>query len=361
MHRVLSQGALRQMAYVRPVVVGLSVCEARLAVSVCIVGRLPPGPGQRWVSTSAFNRALEQPKLRPEDQDPPNHPPSLAGTEPVYGADSSKLPVEAPPEAPEVDPLQDKSIGLVQRFKKTFKQYGKVMIPVHLLTSSVWFGTFYYAAMQGVNVVPFLELIGLPEKIVGLLNHSSGGYALTAYAMYKIATPARYTVTLGGTSFSVQYLRKHGYFSTPPPVKEYLQDRMDETREKLTEKMEETKELFSEKMEETKELLSEKMEDTKERLSGISEKMEETKERFSEKMEETKERFSGKMGETKERFSGKMEETKERFSGKMEETKERFSGKMEETKERFSGKTKDTFSDKLQEAKDKVPYRKKLD
>nr|XP_029512064.1 uncharacterized protein C18orf19 homolog B-like [Oncorhynchus nerka] len=135
MHRVLSQGALRQMAYVRPVVVGLSAC-------------LPPGPGQRWVSTSAFNRAVEQPKLRPEDQDPPSHPLSLAGTEPVYGADSSKLPVEAPPEAPEIDPLQDKSIGLVQRFKKTFKQYGKVMIPVHLLTSSVWFGTFYYAAMQ---------------------------------------------------------------------------------------------------------------------------------------------------------------------------------------------------------------------
>ncbi|XP_055759566.1 uncharacterized protein C18orf19 homolog B-like [Salvelinus fontinalis] len=349
MHRVLSQGALRQMAYVRSVVVGLSVCEARLAVSVCIVGRLPTGPGQRWVSTSAFNRAVERPKLQPEDQDPLG----LAGTEPVYGAESSKLPVEAPPEAPEIDPLQDKSIGLVQRFKKTFKQYGKVMIPVHLLTSSVWFGTFYYAAMQGVNVVPFLEFIGLPEKIVGLLNHSSGGYALTAYAMYKIATPARYTVTLGGTSFSVQYLRKHGYFSTPPPVKDYLQDRMEETREKLTEKMEETKELFSEKMEETKELLSGKMEDTKERLSGISEKMEETKERFSGKMEETKERFSGKMEETKERFSGKMEETKERFSGKMEETKERFSGKI--------GETKDMLSDKLQETKDKVSYRKKLD
>ncbi|XP_038843419.1 uncharacterized protein C18orf19 homolog B-like [Salvelinus namaycush] len=364
MHRVLSQGALRQVAYVRSVIVGLSVCEARLAVSVCIVGRLPTGPGQRWVSTSAFNRAVERPKLQPEDQDPPG----LAGTEPVYGAESSKLPVEAlpeaPPEAPEIDPLQDKSIGLVQRFKKTFKQYGKVMIPVHLLTSSVWFGTFYYAAMQGVNVVPFLEFIGLPEKIVGLLNHSSGGYALTAYAMYKIATPARYTVTLGGTSFSVQYLRKHGYFSTPPPVKDYLQDRMEETREKLTEKMEETKELFSEKMEETKELLSGKMEDTKERLSGISEKMEETKERFSGKMGETKERLSGKMEETKELFSGKMEETKERLSGKMEETKERFSGKMEETKERLSGKmeeTKDIFSDKLQETKDKVSYRKKLD
>lgn len=48
----------------------------------------------------------------------------------------------------EPDPLQDKSISLYQRFKKTFRQYGKVLIPVHLVTSGVWFGTFYYAAIK---------------------------------------------------------------------------------------------------------------------------------------------------------------------------------------------------------------------
>lgn len=184
-------------------------------------------------------------------------------------------------------------------------------------------------------MVPFLKMIGLPESIVDLLRDSSSGYALTAYAMYKvtssreeksanqhtvklprlqksfdqkvvssvcvhfrssghqwiqpvfvlfvssqIATPARYTVTLGGTSLSLQYLRKHGYLSTPPPVKEYFQDKMEETKEKLTEKMEETKERFSEKMEETKERLSEKMEETKDKLS---EKLQETKDRVSER------------------------------------------------------------------------------
>nr|XP_025044790.1 protein FAM210A isoform X2 [Pelodiscus sinensis] len=86
----------------------------------------------------------------------------------------------------EPDPLQDKSISLFQRFKRTFKQYGKVMIPVHLLTSSVWFGSFYYAAMKGVNVVPFLEFIGVPECVVSILKNSQSGYALTAYAMYKV-------------------------------------------------------------------------------------------------------------------------------------------------------------------------------
>nr|XP_060630988.1 protein FAM210A [Anolis sagrei ordinatus]XP_060630989.1 protein FAM210A [Anolis sagrei ordinatus]XP_060630991.1 protein FAM210A [Anolis sagrei ordinatus] len=185
-------------------------------------------------------------------------------------------PVE--PNPVEIDPLQDKSISLVQRFKRTFKQYGKVLIPVHLLTSSLWFGAFYYAALKGVNLVPFLEFIGLPESVVNILKHSQSGNALTAYAMYKIATPARYTVTLGGTSITVKYLRKNDYMSTPPPVKDYIQDRMEETKERLSGKMGETRDMISGKMEETKERLTGKMEETKER---ITEKIQETKDKVS--------------------------------------------------------------------------------
>lgn len=68
----------------------------------------------------------------------------------------------------------------------------------------------------------------------------------------QIATPARYTLTLGGTSLSVKYLRKHGYMSTPPPVKEYLQEKMGETRERFSERIEETKDKITEKLQETK-------------------------------------------------------------------------------------------------------------
>ncbi|XP_070692289.1 uncharacterized protein C18orf19 homolog B [Pempheris klunzingeri] len=270
MQRILTHGTLRRVAAARPLLVGVTVPELPVAFCCCALrSSLPPPAGQRWLSTSAASKAAHQPKHQTPQEQPQSS--STPQTQEVHK--------EAWPDASEVDPLQDKSIGLVQRFKRTFKQYGKVLIPVHLVTSSVWLGTFYYAAMKGVNVVPFLEMIGLPESLVGLLRDSSSGYALTAYAMYKIATPARYTVTLGGTSLSVQYLRKHGYLSTPPPVKEYFQDKMEETKEKLTEKMEETKERFSEKMEETKERFSEKMEETKDKLS---EKLQETKDRVSE-------------------------------------------------------------------------------
>nr|XP_061788890.1 uncharacterized protein C18orf19 homolog A-like [Nerophis lumbriciformis] len=269
MQRVITHGTLQRVAAGRRLLLGVAVHDPPQSFCRCALRLPPPHPaGWHWFSTSS-SVAAHQPKHHPpRDETSTSSPQTTADQQ-----DKDRTGVE------EVDPLQDKSIGLVQRFKKTFKQYGKVMIPVHLLTSSFWFGTFYYAAMKGVNVVQFLEVIGVPESLVGLLRESSSGYALTAYAMFKIATPARYAVTLGGTSLSVQYLRKHGYLSTPPPVKEYFQDKMEETKEKFSEKMEETKERFSEKMEETKERFSEKMEETKDKLS---EKIQETKDRVSE-------------------------------------------------------------------------------
>ncbi|XP_008579321.1 PREDICTED: protein FAM210A [Galeopterus variegatus] len=218
------------------------------------------GPQKQWLHLPATHCAAKEKKSLDA------HPPQLGvlhhrrweqDVSPKKALSSNATAQGTPSEKKEEpDPLQDKSISLYQRFKKTFRQYGKVLIPVHLITSGVWFGTFYYAAIKGVNVVPFLELIGLPDSIVSILKNSQSGNALTAYALFKIATPARYMVTLGGTSFTVKYLRSRGYMSTPPPVKEYLQDRVEETKELITEKMEETKDRLTEKLQETKEKVS---------------------------------------------------------------------------------------------------------
>lgn len=45
----------------------------------------------------------------------------------------------------------DKSLTVFQRFKKTYKEHGKVLIGVHLATSAVWFGSFFYAASVWVH------------------------------------------------------------------------------------------------------------------------------------------------------------------------------------------------------------------
>lgn len=135
MQHIITPRTLWRMAAVRPSLVGISLPAEPPGAFCCCDLRTPPSPqsvGCHWLSTSASSRVPSQPK----HQAPPEKP---------QGRDDAGA---APAE---VDPLHDKSTGLVQRFKKTFKQYGKVMIPVHLVTSSVWFGSFYYAAMKWVN------------------------------------------------------------------------------------------------------------------------------------------------------------------------------------------------------------------
>jgi hypothetical protein len=50
---------------------------------------------------------------------------------------------------------------------------------------------------SGVDVIALLESLSISEKVINPLRDSSAGYIALAYALYKIATPIRYTVTLG--------------------------------------------------------------------------------------------------------------------------------------------------------------------
>lgn len=44
--------------------------------------------------------------------------------------------------------LPEEKLGLFARFKKMSKEYWYVLLPVHVLTSTVWFGGFYYLSMR---------------------------------------------------------------------------------------------------------------------------------------------------------------------------------------------------------------------
>ena len=39
-------------------------------------------------------------------------------------------------------------LSVFQRFKQMYKDYWYVLVPVHLATSAVWFGSFYYASKR---------------------------------------------------------------------------------------------------------------------------------------------------------------------------------------------------------------------
>jgi len=88
-----------------------------------------------------------------------------------------------------------------------------------------------------VDIPALLESVNVNEKIVNSMRNSSMGYVAISYGLYKIATPLRYTVTLGGTTISINYLKKWGYIK-PMPSKERLKEMYAETREGMKEKRE---------------------------------------------------------------------------------------------------------------------------
>lgn len=90
---------------------------------------------------------------------------------------------------------------------------------------------------SGVDIPALLETINVNEKIINTMRNSSMGYVAISYGLYKITTPLRYTVTLGGTTISINYLKKWGYIK-PIPSKERLKEIYAETKEGMKEKRE---------------------------------------------------------------------------------------------------------------------------
>lgn len=77
-----------------------------------------------------------------------------------------------------------------------------------------------------------LESFHFNEAVIAKLRDSSLGHAAIAYLCYKIATPLRYTVTLGGTTLSIKYLSQWGYIR-PVPTKAQLKQIYDEQKAKF--------------------------------------------------------------------------------------------------------------------------------
>ncbi|XP_030378046.1 uncharacterized protein C18orf19 homolog A [Scaptodrosophila lebanonensis] len=113
------------------------------------------------------------------------------------------------------------NMGLFAKFKHMYKQYWYVLIPVHVLTSVGWFGGFYYLSKSGVDVPALLQYVHLSETIIEKVQGSDMGHYAIAYLCYKVATPLRYALTLGGTTVSIKYLVQAGHIK-PIPSKSQL-------------------------------------------------------------------------------------------------------------------------------------------
>ncbi|RUS89356.1 hypothetical protein EGW08_002876 [Elysia chlorotica] len=114
------------------------------------------------------------------------------------------------------NPEEEEKLTLYQRFKKTYKEHGKVLVAVHVTTSVVWFSVFYTAASLGFDIVPLLESWNLSERVISPFRSGGLGNVALAYLLYKLATPARYTVTIAGTRYAIGYLQKEGKMKVVP-------------------------------------------------------------------------------------------------------------------------------------------------
>ncbi|XP_011063299.1 PREDICTED: protein FAM210A isoform X2 [Acromyrmex echinatior] len=108
-------------------------------------------------------------------------------------------------------PQTEQKLTIFQKMKQMTKDYWHVLIPVHVITSIGWIAIFYTAVRNGVDIVQLLEYMNFSEKYIDLVRNSNAGDLAITYALYKIFTPIRYTVTVGGTTMAIRYLSKLGY------------------------------------------------------------------------------------------------------------------------------------------------------
>ncbi|XP_013133953.1 PREDICTED: uncharacterized protein C18orf19 homolog A isoform X2 [Papilio polytes] len=148
--------------------------------------------------------------------------------------------------------------GLVQRFKEMYRDYWYVVLPVHMTTSAIWFGGFYYAVRSGVDVIGLLESLNISEKLLTPLKESSAGYFALAFALYKLVTPLRYAVTVGGTTYAIRKLQALGWIR-PVPSRERIKEMIQEKKENLQGRIHESKQHYQSQMREKSTQVMEEM------------------------------------------------------------------------------------------------------
>uniref|UniRef100_A0A1A9WAH0 DUF1279 domain-containing protein n=1 Tax=Glossina brevipalpis TaxID=37001 RepID=A0A1A9WAH0_9MUSC len=114
------------------------------------------------------------------------------------------------------------NLSQFQKLKLMYKKYWYVLIPVHLLTSTCWFVGFYYMIKSGVDVASVMTYLHISSSIIDKASNSQVGHWALAYLCFKVATPLRYAVTLGGTTAAIRYLGQAGLIKPVPTKNEFM-------------------------------------------------------------------------------------------------------------------------------------------
>jgi len=207
------------------------------------------------------------------------------------------------PTAKDKEQKAPKKVGIIAKFKKMTKDYWYVLFPVHVATSVVWFGGFYIMLKSGVDIAGMLESIGTSERILDYLRNSEAGYYALSYACYKIATPVRYTVTVGGTTIAIAKLKDKGYLKSTKEIAEKMKGKTDDMKDKL--KYEERKDMMEDKIDNIKDRVKDRTDDLKEKYEDRKDMVEDKIDNIKEKAVDKKDKLKENVEDVWEKFSKK--------------------------------------------------------
>ena len=115
--------------------------------------------------------------------------------------------------------------------------------------------------------MPLLKFLGASETIIRPFQSSGLGDFAVAYLFYKLATPVRYAVTIGGTRASVRKLREWGYMEERA-AEDSITNLMKDGREQMKTKISDKKEDLKEKVDDFKGEMKDKLDDFKEDMKS---------------------------------------------------------------------------------------------
>ncbi|XP_026726955.1 uncharacterized protein C18orf19 homolog A isoform X2 [Trichoplusia ni] len=180
-----------------------------------------------------------------------------------------------PPDKPLQEPVGTKK-GIIKKFKAMYRDYWYVLLPVHVCTSAVWFGSFYYAVRSGVDIFGLLQSLGISDSLIAPLKDSTAGYFALALALYKLATPLRYAVTVGGTTVAIRKLTAIGFIK-PVPSRERIKEIFQEKRDNLQDRFKESKQHYQVQMKEKRTQVMEDLKRYKTDMRNIKNKVKKIK------------------------------------------------------------------------------------
>uniref|UniRef100_A0A0M3I221 DUF1279 domain-containing protein n=1 Tax=Ascaris lumbricoides TaxID=6252 RepID=A0A0M3I221_ASCLU len=107
---------------------------------------------------------------------------------------------------------EERPVGLFAKVKYYVKRYWYIAIPVHIVTSLMWFGGLYAAVRSGIDIISLLEHLHLPESLIDRVKNTppSAGVFVLTLILLKVASPFRYATTLAGIQIVFSTLKRMG-------------------------------------------------------------------------------------------------------------------------------------------------------